>query len=436
VTKEWLFTLCQTLVEKDYQLLADYVEHLDKVMIVKSSTILGHLDSFSHYFKWICFHSPLTDQLRWCFDPLRDIIHKCRGSVNKVLKKEKSDTNTLSSKIERKRLPRDGFLTLNNIVDSKLDWIDTMEGTRPENIHKGMYNSVISAIISGHYCKLPTGRPRAFSFLQLTQMDDFRTNGFATSTCFKTYAKYGYQLILTEEKLLKATEIYVKTFRPVAVRNARRKGFTSNLDLLWLTYEGEQQRQIGKFVTKLFAMHDYHITTGDLRSLVETKANNAMLAGTLSAAQREAITDLNGHSSQVTKDYYLMTDRVSQSNAGREGFARMLGKPSAILGEPSRWPDEDVADVPVYGGQHPDKNNHINKRARWTNEEVDFIGRWMKCYLKQNPRATRLLSKLLHHIWKTPSCHPIFHPRHVLTTTRLKSGLDAYENKNGPIMKT
>jgi hypothetical protein len=114
----------------------------------------------------------------------------------------------------------------------------------------------------------------------------------------------------------------------------------------------------------------------------------------------------------------------------------MLGKPSANLEQPNRWPDEDVADVPVYGGQHPDKNNNINKRARWTNEEVNFIGKWVKVYLKQNPRATRVLSKLLHHIWKTPSCHAIFHPRHVLTTTRLKAGLDAYEKKNGRIIKT
>jgi len=355
--------------------------------------------------------------------------------VTKVLKKEKSDTNTLSSKIERKRLPRDGFVTLNKIVDSKLDWIDTMEGMRPENIHKGIYDSVISAIISGHYCKLPTGRPRAFSFLQLTQMDDFRIKGFTTSEFFKTHSKYGYQLILTDERLLKATEIYVKTFRPVAVRNARRKGLKSSLDLLWLTYEGEQHRQIGKFVTKLFSTYDFHITTCDLRSLTETKANDAMLAGTMSAAQREAITDLNGHSSQVTKDYYLKTDRVSQSTAGREGFARMLGKSSESLDEPNRWPEEYIADIPVYGERHPDKNNDINKRARWTREEVGFVGTWIKGYLKENPRATRLLSKLLNHIWTTPSCHAIFHPRHVLTATRLKSGLDAYENQFGRIVK-
>ena len=241
-------------------------------------------------------------------------------------------------------------------------------------------------------------------------------------------------MILTDERLLEATDIYVKTFRPTAVRNAKKSRLESDCVWLWLTFEGSQHRQIGSYVTKLFTTYDFHITTCDLRSLAETRSNNAMLGGTISPAQRDAITDLNGHSSQVTRDYYLKTDRLAQSKAGREGFAQMIGFPvDQGKDMPFHWPDEDMPDVPTYGTAHPDKDNPITKRARWTDEEVNFIGQWTRAYLGENPHATRVLSKLLHHIWKTPSCHAIFHPRHVLTTTRLKSGLSAYEKEYGAI---
>jgi hypothetical protein len=365
---------------------------------------------------------------------MQDIIAKCRGSVSKILRKEKSD-NTLSTKVERKHLPRDGFATLNDIITTKLKWIDSMMNVRPENVTKALYDSVISIIISGHYCRLPTGRPRAFSFLRLDQMDDFRGKGLAVSEFFKTNTKFGYQVILTDERLLQATEIYLNTFRPIAVRHAKKSRLESNSEWLWLTFEGNQHRLIGSYVTKLFAIYDYHITTCDLRSLAETRSNNAMLGGTITPAQKDAITDLNGHSSQVTRDYYLKTDRLAQSKAGRQGFAQMIGLPvdQGKQDELLHWPDEDTPNVPIYGVAHPDKDNPITKRARWTHEEVNFIGEWIKRYLGENPHATRVLSKLLHHIWKTPSCHPIFHPRHVLTTTRLKSGLSAYEKEHGAI---
>jgi hypothetical protein len=170
--------------------LAEYVEYLESAQIVKSSTVLGHLDTFTHFFKWFCFHSIAAKELRWCLDPMQDIIAKCRGRVSKMLRKEKSD-NTLSTKVERKHLPRDGFATLNDIITTKLKWIDSMMNVRPENVTKALYDSVISIIISGHYCRLPTGRPRAFSFLRLDQMDDFRGKGLAVSEFFKTNTKFG-----------------------------------------------------------------------------------------------------------------------------------------------------------------------------------------------------------------------------------------------------
>jgi len=268
-------------------------------------------------------------------------------------------------------------------------------------------------------------------------MNDFKSQGFTVSEFFKTNARFGYQVILTDEILLRATSIYVESFRPVAIRNATKKILSTSHDFLWLTYEGDQHTQIGKYVTKLFAAYDFHITTCDLRSLAETKSNDAMLSGKISPAHRNAITDLNGHSSQVTKDYYLKTDRIAESSFGREGFAQMLGLQSEVVtDEATHWRDEGIDEDSKYGSAHPDKGNPITKRARWTREEINFIGHWIRGFIREHPKSTRVLSKLLDHIWKTPSCHSIFHPRHVLTTSRLKSGLDAYEREHGPINET
>ena len=67
---------------------------------------------------------------------------------------------------------------------------------------------------------------------------------------------------------------------------------------------------VGAYVTSFF--HDtleIHLTPTALRSLVETTAQEAYDENRISRKQREAIMDMNGHSSQTTKDFYVRRNK-------------------------------------------------------------------------------------------------------------------------------
>ena len=63
------------------------------------------------------------------------------------------------------------------------------------------------------------------------------------------------------------------------------------------------------------------------RALVETAAHKACQEGDISPSQRDAINGINGHSGQISQDYYLFQDRKREVSLAVEGFQKIIGEP-------------------------------------------------------------------------------------------------------------
>ena len=81
------------------------------------------------------------------------------------------------------------------------------------------------------------------------------------------------------------------------------------------------------------------------------------------------------------------------------------------------------------GSKHPCINMPSSqKRAQWTNEEINFVGWWCTETLAINPLlANKIVSQCLNFIMSNKEARSIFHPIHVLSSGRLKYGYDVYK---------
>ena len=81
-----------------------------------------------------------------------------------------------------------------------------------------------------------------------------------------------------------------------------------------------------------------------------------------------------------------------------------------------------------FGTAHPNYNQPISKKAKWTDAELDVIKKW----IQDNQSETKnKIAKCLAAIRLDISLHPIFHTRHVCDSARLKDGFDALARREG-----
>lgn len=256
----------------------------------------------------------------------------------------------------------------------------------------------------------------------------------ATTTKFKTNYKFGYQVVVINGCTLPILRAYLNHFRPhVAAMN---KTVLNAPDApLWLKYNGEQDIYIGKQVTRFFKKElDLHITTTNIRGVVETEGHKLHQSGQISDMEMTAIRNINGHSGQVSRDYYLKTSRLADADIARnvlitkddERDAAVLE--SFIDGEPSVAPLLMLNEAPVqqhpWGVDHPDINLPQSKRARWTTQELSYIRSWVKSANIECHKGSKNASRCLKAIRADIDCHNIFHPRHVTDSSRLRYGVD------------
>ncbi len=167
-----------------------------------------------------------------------------------------------------------------------------------------MYDKFISMLGSSVYSFCANGRVQAVNDLRVNQEPELGTRGFVYSTVFKTNSKYGEQPVSFEHKVVKyLLHVYMSHFRP--------KLCTQPNDPLFITFTGTPY-DIGRGVSRFFhASLQLSITTTLIRSLVETNMDRLLKEGHISAVHRGAVMNINGHTSQVCKDYYIHDDRVA-----------------------------------------------------------------------------------------------------------------------------
>jgi hypothetical protein len=201
--------------------------------------------------------------------------------------------------------------------------------------------------------------------------------------------------------------------------------------------------------------------------------------GTITLGQREAISNVNGHSSQTTKDYYLRANRIQDVKNSAAAFQKMVSplEPAGdnMEEDNSSWmtnlfDDDDLIDessvgynllngrvfneaaVPSIftndevvssayetnlrpqskvGESHPEKKSNL-RRAEWTDAEVEFVGQWCSKTLRDRPEwSDSIISKCNNFIVHDEEIRKLFHPNHIASSARLRYGYDKYRMKHG-----
>jgi hypothetical protein len=143
--------------------------------------------------------------------------------------------------------------------------------------------------------------------MKYKNVEDFEMQGYSLSEKFKTHSKYGFQAICLSNSIAKKSFLlYLQEFRPEAAKHASHD-MTLPDDPLWLTWEGQPEKNIGHKIKNYFKKKlEINISITLIRSLIETWTNDNYEEGLITLKEKEAVRTLNGHTSKVVKDYYLM----------------------------------------------------------------------------------------------------------------------------------
>ncbi len=173
-----------------------------------------------------------------------------------------------------------------------------------------------------------------------------------------------------------------------------------------------------------------HITTTNLRKLVETEMEKCQREGTITQSERIAVQNINGHSGPIVDDYYLKMDRNEDAFNGRAAFEKYLEKEGIPFDsglppvDSSDWnPKETLTHAP-WGTEHPGygKTTARNMRVKWSALEINYIREWIKH--NNDCVAINRIAKCLIHIKSDENAFPIFHVNHILNSGRLRTGYD------------
>lgn len=219
-----------------------------------------------------------------------------------------------------------------------------------------------------------------------------------------------------------------------------------------------------------------------LRSLVETEMDNLRQQNIISQQQQTAIHNINGHSSETTKQYYILNNIKNDIAIGKQAFNQLFQSDNinvnSIISESSEstplkltlqtkaliTPDmmnsqvtsdyssivhdepliplnfSAVEDVNIYppklsvidiewGSAHPNYMDIKRCRAEWTEDEKSIIASWIDKRLNEmSPiKPGNLYRDCLEYIIKTTSLHKYFHPIHVQDSARLQQGHRQYK---------
>jgi len=230
-------------------------------------------------------------------------------------------------------------------------------------------------------------------------------------------------------------------------------------DPLFINCSGTSQFSIAKGVTNYFAQTlNLHLHSTRMRSIVETGMQEALENGTITAQQKNAIENINGHDSATVRDYYLKKSRKRDADLAFEAFDLFDGTTNpqdddafddncydalfqpaeenlekSILDEfmnPENTVSKSVGSVEgVIGCKHPHFNqNETQLRAPWTKEEIEFVGNWCRTTIAAQPAwAKTIVAKCVKHIKASPSVREIFHPLHIYDSSRLRYAFDTFQ---------
>jgi len=309
-------------------------------------------------------------------------------------------------------MPEGGLQALQATVLTDLAWAKRLP-TDICLVENETFRRLVSFIVSGMYVLAPQGRIEAFTTLTLlsTQQQLLLPGGCALSNTFKTYEKYGYQPITLPPELHPALTVYIELRRCIGTVS----------DTLFVDYGGRpySSTKLGGLVTQYFRFSmNLHLTTTLIRSLWEIMSDKALKAAVISPAQRAAVMNINGHSSQTTKDYYLRTAREEDARRGTEVRNAILQHDVQLLDAQSR--STASANMHAWGTSHPCFAALSPKRVKWTDFEKRFVVSFCNDVVTRSPElASQAVRMCLDFIKADSTLVAQFHAHHTLESRRL-----------------
>lgn len=458
------FAWFKTMIIHKYAKIGEYCTYMENVKEFEPATIKNNLGALSKCAKWAILFSnnvdPTTAPAH--LTGFMEVINTFQKAYSRANRSKRS-SKTMESEVYLGKMPAGGLPELQETFVAEITWVQKFVQLAKayEATHRGRpyslmtnadYSRFSSAMYAGLYTFAPNGRVGGIEDLKEMQYDQLVEEGHVHSKKFKTNVRYGYQPVILSTISYFFVKIFWEHFRPVAMNNLRTALGDDMPDKsvrsLWVNFDGKPER-IGPRVTQYFKRTlGIHITTTAMRSLVETTTETLARAGDITKSQREAVHNINGHTSQVTNDYYLKMDRNADVCRGREAFDIVMPSTASIrsvmhspsspanedvmrLERPDTWTGhtKDILRVAEWGTGHPDyekstqKEKSPLKRATWTKKEVAYIADYCNQKIKMNPDAkSTIVASCFQHIQRDPEAIPIFHRIHVVDSGRVRSG--------------
>lgn len=359
---------------------------------------------------------------------------------------------TLQSEKQAKMSEEHGFKSLMKVVAERVPWAEQWITDISGNYSKlskfdgANYAEFMELLYSSFYTTSVQGRPSAIETLTLKAGIDLLRSGVTLSSAFKTRRKYGYQPIIAQKITAKLLKIYLTIVRPKVLELNPRAG---EHDKLWLNFNGTpvSKSSISHKVIKFFKNNgDIHMTSNDIRSLIETSAETLLGNGIITGEERQAVKNVNGHTGRTTLDYYIRQNRGNDAKLSNKVF-KHISKTQVDEEESdeneSEESDEDAKDEfdeeeilslnlvsqkekkDCWGTEHVHFSEKGRQRATWMDLEVQTIGDWCAERIRNTPA---LRSQIVKHCWKNfttvskSKVMHIFHAIHIKDNTRLSQG--------------
>ena len=489
-----VFEHLNQLLHFDYDMVHAYCDHLVNMMKLAYQTVKNYLVDIKSCFSWLTLHAPMS--LRQPMnqttgiDKVAAIVH---AKATKMQRRIKSTDKTMDEKVRLAKLPAGGLRSLVAALMKELPWLRSMKNK--SKIEKKAYYRYIGGLISSMYLLSPQGRPGGINGLPLDGGFELARDLVTFADAFKTQHLYGFQPVTLSEIARELLVIYLEHLRPQVTHCHPSCGS----EPLWLDFDGNADLGIGKRVTSFFKRTlALHINVTGIRDLIETATKQKELEGKITPTERTAIMNISGHNSNTVEQHYILQNRRADVWNSRSTFAILTApddfrqddenrEPKGVQlplsnlqqqqvlqqqllhlqqqyqqeqraadnpqSEHSMHPVETAHVVPVgpyqqamqrlrqpaapadWGREHPDYNTE-RVRAKWTDQEKQYVGAWVTDFRLQCPDATTAVACCLKHIYKDPLALPIFHKYHVLDSARLRNGyrsyLDDVARKNSP----
>ena len=200
---------------------------------------------------------------------------------------------------------------------------------------------------------------------------------------------------------------------------------------LFIDIKGRAITDIGRYVTNFFVKNTgLHITTTTLREMFETLSKKKFNDGEITDGQRSSVSRLIGHSVKTAENCYVLEDTQSVvQDVANIQFDAIEDDDGSDF-DLSQFQGIDYTRVYEHidwGCEHPDYKNE-DTRIKFSDAEKRYVWSLVTRHCKIDPNDSKkylpppnFVAFCLEKIKNDSSAIPIFHHRHILNTTRLRS---------------